>query len=76
MSHGRDLTKLYNKSFIFASDEVVTQLNRFFDNVSGRDKVPHRAMKDAYAKILLACRQDLGLGSKIGEVADYQAPFV
>ncbi|MBL7107438.1 MAG: hypothetical protein ISS77_07520 [Phycisphaerae bacterium] len=74
-SQGRNWTKLYNKSFIFASDEVVTQLNCFFTKINGRSEFPHSELKDTYAKILLACRRDLGIGNKIVCVTSYQAPF-
>ena len=76
-SMGRELVKLYNKSFIFSSDNVINDLNEFFDKVSSRDKVPHTELRNIYAKIFLDCRHDLGIKTKFSgdRLHDYKAPF-
>ena len=71
-SRGRELTKLYNKSFIYASDEVIGYLNDFFQTLGGRPTFLIDEIKPIYSKLLLACREDLGLGRIVN--VQYVAP--
>lgn len=72
-SYGMNLVHLYNKSFIIASDDVIDQLNIYFDEFGGKKVVPTIDVKDRFAKLIIACRKDLGFSNKM--IDDYRAPF-
>lgn len=75
ISHGRDLTKLYNLAYIFSNDEVIEKLNAFFTKVGRRNTVPAIEVKDIIGDILIASRKDLGITTNLQSSKNYNAPY-
>ena len=75
ITHGRDLTKIYNLAYIFSSDEVIEKLNAFFMKVGGRDTVPAIEFKEIIGDILIASRKDLGINTDLQSSKSYNAPY-
>ena len=75
ISHGKDLTKIYNLAYIFSSDEVIEKLNAFFNKAGGRDTAPAIEFKQIIGDILIASRKDLGIDTDLESSKSYKAPY-
>ena len=72
-SCGRNISKMYNLSFIFANDKVIKILNEYCKKSNFGGSISFKTLFPIYNKLFRACRKDLGIPTKLTE-KDYIPP--
>ncbi|MFN3860780.1 MAG: hypothetical protein ACK4R2_04860 [Roseateles sp.] len=66
----------YAAAWLWASDEVLNELNRFIalqrQHAANRGSVPQEQLKSAYVSTVIAMRKDAGFPSTVVQAAGYQ----
>ena len=73
-THRKELSGIYNLSYIYCSDEVIIILNRFFDMMSKKDLFHVSEVRNILVDLLTALRKDLKINTSLTK-KDYKALF-